>query len=109
MRSRQAWIIAAALLALFLEQSPSWAQGYVTRVSVGPGGTQSDNDSWGPAVSGDGRFVAFASAASNLVEGDTNAAWDVFVRDRETGTTTRISVSTEDVQGDADSYEPAKR
>ena len=51
----------------------------------------------------DGRFVAFASLASNLVPGDTNGAGDVFVRDRLTGRTERVSVGARGVQGDGDS------
>ena len=50
--------------------------------------------SFEPAISADGRFVAFTSYASNLVPGDTNGAGDVFVRDRRTGTTSRVSVSS---------------
>ena len=46
----------------------------------------------GRSVSADGRYVAFHSYATNLVPGDTNDAYDVFVRDRRTGTTTRVSV-----------------
>lgn len=49
----------------------------------------------GPSISANGRFVAFASAASDLVEGDTNNAWDTFVRDIKKGTTQRVSVSSE--------------
>ena len=60
-----------------------------------------------PAVSGDGRFVAFSSDASNLVDGDTNAAADVFVRDAAAGTTTRVSVGDAGAQGDGGSYDPA--
>ena len=45
------------------------------------------SDSDCPAISADGRFVAFNSDATNLVPGDTNGARDVFVRDRQTGTT----------------------
>jgi hypothetical protein len=44
------------------------------------------------AISADGRFVAFVSRASNLVEGDTNGLRDVFVRDRVSGATQRVSV-----------------
>jgi hypothetical protein len=64
------------------------------RVSVGSGGAQADRASVAPAVSGDGRFVAFASDATNLVPGDTNQRADVFVRDRRLGTTIRVSVGT---------------
>ena len=52
---------------------------------------------WGSA-SPDGRFVAFHSYASNLVAGDTNGATDIFVRDRQLGTTERVSVSTAGAQ-----------
>ena len=68
------------------------AQPTTTRVSVGPGGLQANETSWVPAISADGRWVAFESGASNLVAGDTNGARDVFVHDRQTGTTTRVSV-----------------
>ncbi len=53
--------------------------------------------SGGPAI-GTGRYVAFVSEATNLVSGDTNGAYDVFVRDRTTGRTTRVSVSTSGAQ-----------
>ncbi len=67
------------------------------RVSVATGGTQGiDGDSQydKPAISADGRYVAFASTMTNLVAGDTNVARDIFRRDRQTGTTVRVSVST---------------
>jgi Tol biopolymer transport system component len=54
---------------------------------------QGDHDSFTASISADGRFVAFASLASNLVPNDTNALADVFVRDRATGTIFRASVS----------------
>jgi Tol biopolymer transport system component len=62
------------------------------RVSVGPAGQQANNDSLEPAISADGRFVAFRSLASNLVAGDTNGFLDVFVRDRMAQVTRRVSV-----------------
>ncbi len=52
------------------------------RGSVGPAGRQAGGESGGPATSANGRHVAFSSEASNLVPGDTNQVWDVFVRDR---------------------------
>jgi Tol biopolymer transport system component len=65
----------------------------VTRkVSVGPGGQQANVDSFEPAISADGRFVAFTSFASNLVPGDTNVLEDIFVRDRLAQVTRRVSV-----------------
>ena len=70
-----------------------------TRVSVRSGGTQSNGDSYYAAINADGHYVAFGSAASNLVTGDTNGYSDVFVRDRQEGTTTRVSVDSSGVQG----------
>ena len=63
------------------------------RVSIGSDGQQARNYSFGGEVSSDGRFVAFTSKANNLVPGDSGRL-DVFVRDRELGTTTRVSVSS---------------
>ena len=61
-------------------------------VSLSSGDQPGDNISGSPEVSADGRFIAFRSLASNLVFGDTNNAWDVFLRDRSAGTTKRINV-----------------
>ena len=68
--------------------------GTTERVSVATDGTQANSDSLIPAISADGRYVAFMSDASNLVPGDTNEGWDVFVRDLRSGTTRRVSVAT---------------
>jgi hypothetical protein len=54
--------------------------GITQRISLGPNGVQGNAESASPALSADGRFVAFVSFASNLVPGDTNGVWDVFVR-----------------------------
>ncbi len=78
--------------------------GTTTRVSVATDGTQANLDSQGAAISADGRFVAFRSGASDLVAGDTNGRWDVFVHDRVTGATTRVSVATDGTQASLDSY-----
>ncbi len=72
------------------------------RVSVGPGSRQANRDSGSPAISADGRHVAFASRASNLVAGDTNRTFDVFIRDRQAKATRRVSVGPGDRQ--ANSY-----
>lgn len=68
--------------------------GETTRVSVTASGAEANEGSGGAAISGDGRYVAFVSDASNLVANDTNSTTDIFVRDRQTGTTIRISVSS---------------
>ncbi|MFN0008835.1 MAG: TolB family protein [Planctomycetota bacterium] len=61
-------------------------------------------DTLPPSVSADGNLVAFASIATNLVPGDTNGTWDVFVRNRLSGTIQRVSVSSAGVQGNAQSF-----
>ena len=73
------------------------------RVSVSSSGEQANGDSFYPAISGDGRFVAFASEASNLVAGDDNDATDIFVHDRETGETTLVSVTSSGAQANGNS------
>ncbi len=62
------------------------------RVSEAPDGTQGNGNSSFPTISSDGRYVAFDSFSSNLVSGDTNGQWDVFVRDLQLNTIKRIQV-----------------
>lgn len=81
--------------------------GTTTRISLTGSGVQGNADSQHPAVSADGRFVAFRSTASNLVPGDTNAVDDVFVRDLQKNTTERVSVSSAGVPGDDNSHQPS--
>lgn len=81
--------------------------GETRRVSVASDGTQGNDLSVRPALSADGRFVAFASGASNLVAADTNLTYDVFVRDRMTGETRRVSVASDGTQSNSASVEPA--
>jgi Tol biopolymer transport system component len=81
--------------------------GRTTRVSVGRGGRQGNGASGFAAISADGRFVAFTSAAWNLVGRDTNGTSDVFVHDRSTGRTRLVSVSSVGVEGNRDSEGPA--
>ena len=78
----------------------------IERVSVADDESQATGASKMPDLSGDGKFVVWASAAANLVSGDTNGKLDVFVRDRVNQTTVRISVSTAGAQSDGDSIEP---
>jgi Tol biopolymer transport system component len=65
--------------------------GTTTLVSVDSAGVQGNSTSQDPAISPDGRFVAFTSYASNLFPGDVNGMPDIFVRDRQTGTTERVT------------------
>ncbi len=79
----------------------------IARVHLGTDDVQADGEVFGqPSISADGSKVAFASDADNLVPGDTNDAYDVFVRDRNSGTTTRVSVSTAGRQTLAPSHTP---
>ena len=77
------------------------------RASVATGGKQGHGESWGASISGDGRFVAFASSASDLVAGDTNGCWDVFVHDQQTGQTTRVSIASDGTEANGLSYGPS--
>jgi len=79
----------------------------ITRVSVNSAGNQGNNGSGDPSISGDGRFVAFASRAANLVPGGTNNSQDIFVRDLVTNTTTRVSVDSAGNPGNGESYYPS--
>jgi Tol biopolymer transport system component len=69
-----------------------------TRLSVDSSGRQANGPSFGLAMTPDARFIAFNSRASNLVARDTNQVGDIFVRDRQTGTTSRVSVSSSGAQ-----------
>lgn len=79
----------------------------ITRISLAPDGTGSNSDSYTPDVSGDGRYIVFSSAATNLIEGDTNGVTDVFVYDRQTDTMSRVSIATGGAQGNGASTAPA--
>ena len=85
-----ALIIAGALAIPAAASNPPTT----TRVSVSSDGTQADRPTFTAGVSANGRYVLLNSQATNLVPGDTNERWDVFVRDRSSGVTTRVSVST---------------
>ena len=76
-------------------------------VSINSAGAAPLYGAYSPAISGDGRYVAFSSYAWDLVHGDRNDALDVFVRDREFGVMTRASVSSTGEEGDAHSFFPA--
>lgn len=78
-----------------------------TRISVSSKGTQANNSSYGATISGDGRYIAYASDARNLVTKDTNGKADVFIYDRENATTQRISVDETGVEANNASHEPA--
>ena len=75
-----------------------------TRVSVASDGSECNYGALGPDISADGRYVAFVSEATDLVAGDTNAVADIFVHDRHTGATMRVSVAGDGTEADDESY-----
>ncbi|MBN2982194.1 PD40 domain-containing protein [Cohnella algarum] len=79
--------------------------GLPVKISAAVGGAPGTGDSMSPSASGDGRYVAFASTGTNLVDGDTNGKQDVFLHDRQLGTTKRVSVSAGG-EANGDSYAP---
>ncbi len=76
----------------------------LVRVSAAADGTQGNNTSYNPAISADGRFVAFGSLASNLVPGESNVVQDVFVKDLTTGAVARASTDVNGLQGNDTSF-----
>jgi Tol biopolymer transport system component len=81
--------------------------GATTRLSTSTTGVQATDASGAPAISGDGRYVAFRSDAANLVVDDMNNDADIFLRDLVDGATTRVSTTSAGVEGDDESVHPA--
>jgi Tol biopolymer transport system component len=69
--------------------------------SVASGGPQANAASKAPSISNDGRWLTFVTAASNLISGDDNGIADVFLRDRQAGTTERVSLGVDGAQSNA--------
>jgi len=80
-----------------------------TLVSVDSSGIQANGDCQVSSISSDGRYIAFQSNATNLVAGDTNGTWDIFVRDLTAGTTTRVSVGVLGVESNGQSLIPSMK
>jgi hypothetical protein len=93
------------LTTIGLAATPAFAQ-ITTRESVDSAGTEANDNSYVSGISSDGNFIAFYSYATNLVAGDTNHQADAFVRDRTTGTVTRVSLRSSGTQGNGGSYSP---
>ncbi len=105
--------IAPAGPYLFRTVEGAEATATTTRVSVSSADAQGNDASvlrnrsdW-PAISADGRFVAFSSYASNLVVDDTNGAVDIFLHDRVTGSTVRVSTGVNGEEANGDSFRPS--
>ncbi|MGW1030276.1 TolB family protein [Streptomyces sp. NPDC002577] len=75
------------------------------KASVAPDGTEGNKGSSGQSLSANGRYLAFVSAADNLVKGDTNGVADAFVRDLKTGTTRLVSTAADGGLGDGSVFE----
>ncbi len=86
-----------------------WPDVFVRNVSAGTTTkiTAGNSTSYQPTISGDGRFVAFSSLATNLVAGDTNGVLDIYWYDRTASATERVSVDSNEVQGNLPSYLPS--
>ena len=93
-----------ALLDVFVRDRQT---GDTARVSLGMEGQEANGYAEAPAISADGRFVAFHSLADNLAPGDNNMDLDVFVHDRQAGQTERVSLVSDGAQAAGVSYRPA--
>ena len=102
-------VLSLLIAALLMPGTAAAAAKKTQRVSVSSAGVQGNLRSgiYKPSVSADGRYVAFESAASNLVAGDANGYIDVFVRDRKLHRTYLVSVSSAGVQGNDASFDPS--
>ena len=102
---------SAALTVTIDTVAPIWSGpmrfGPPILVSTDSSGNQGNADSSGAAMSADGRYLAFSSNASNLVPGDTNGCSDAFVKDLQTGITTRVSADSAGNQGNGASFATA--
>jgi Ca2+-binding RTX toxin-like protein len=79
--------------------------GAISRLSTTAGGAQANGGNSTAHFSSDGRFVVFTSAATNLVAGDTNDASDIFLKDLNTGSVTRLSTAADGTQANGRSYD----
>jgi hypothetical protein len=106
-RASALWPVRLAVLGMaVLGWSQAAAQ--LSRVSVAGDGSQANGSSTRPAVSADGRWVAFASTATNLVaSGCTTGGSQILLRDRVAGTTECVSVGPGGAPGDGPSFSPA--
>jgi hypothetical protein len=95
-------LLGATAISCLLLAQPARADS-TERTSLTNAGDQSSGGSFGTRISADGRFVSFISNGTDLVAGDNNSSFDVFVRDRLGGTTQRVSVSSAGGEGDDDS------
>lgn len=92
-------LLGAIVLTSAVPASPAYAAWEsIARASVSTSSAQTTGELSSSAISGNGRYVAFATDAADVVAGDTNGVWDIFVRDLTLGTTTRVSVASDGSQ-----------
>ena len=98
-------VAAIALVAVLLLVGSGCT--WIARQSVNSAGEEAHGNSGQVTVSADGRYVAFASEAGDLVRADTNGRRDIFVRDNSNNAVTRVSVATEGTEADGNSSHPS--
>src|SRR6266508_2632853 len=101
------WNATLVAVLLFAVNRAQAAQGTTERVSVDSAGNEADSHSFDPSISDDGRFVAFSSAADNLISGDANRFADIFLHDRETAETSLVSLNTTGLRANKNSSRPS--
>jgi Tol biopolymer transport system component len=107
-KSLQILLILSVLLGTLGTYSLATAAiGDTTLISSDSSGSQGNDGSFSPSISANGLFVAFDSMASNLVSSDTNHATDIFVRNWQSGKTTRVSVASDGTEANGDSKNPS--
>jgi Tol biopolymer transport system component len=95
------WVVGVGMMPMPVEA------GTIQRISVNNNGEEANGDSSQPFISDNGRFVAFKSEASNLVEGDTNEVADIFVYDLLEHKIERVSVDSNGNQSNDYSHAPS--
>jgi hypothetical protein len=108
LRNRVPILLFLCVLCALAVNFPGYAQSQPDPIliSISSQGESGNADSARPSLSSDGRFIAFASHASNLVPDDSNNLADIFIHDRMTGQTERVSISTTGEQADGPSSNP---
>jgi Tol biopolymer transport system component len=104
LRLKHVTVACLALLVALAGVAVAATGARTQRVSVNSAGAQASGSSDSPGISANGRLVVFASSSSDLVAGDTNGVSDIFLRDRKTHNTARVSVSSTGAQADGGSY-----
>ena len=105
--NHNAWSVLICSVSLFFSCHYSSFAVTTELISVASGGNETNGSSNRPSLSRHGRWFAFESDADNLVVGDNNRAKDVFLYDRITGVTQRVSVATGGAEADGDSSQPS--